>query len=137
MSAPIRDFRDLTAWQAAMELAVGCGDVAAALPRYEAALADQLRRAANGIHAGISEGNGRPTTKDYLKYCRHASSSLNEVFSHLIFISRRYPSIESTQTAIEWVDRTARPLRGLIRALREKESLERKTKGQRRRKEET
>lgn len=59
MAGPIRDFRDLGAWQCAMDLAVACGDVAAALPVFEAALADQIRRAANAVHACIAEGNGR------------------------------------------------------------------------------
>jgi four helix bundle protein len=125
MGDPIRDFRDLAAWQNAIELAVVCGDVADALPAYEFRLAEQLRGAANGVHACISEGNGRPTLTDYLKYLRQASSSLNEVFSHLTFIRRRYPRVAATPAAIEWVDKTARPLRGLIRSLRDKQARER------------
>jgi hypothetical protein len=39
MGGSIRDFRDLAAWQNAIELAVVCGDVADALPAYEADLA--------------------------------------------------------------------------------------------------
>ena len=132
MGGRIRDFRDLGAWQNAMELAVACADVAAALPAFEGALADQLRRAANGVHACISEGNGRPTTIDYLRYLGHANSSLNEVHSHLLFVERRYPSIAATSLAIEWVDRTGRPLRALIRSLKEKEGRAKKTGGSRR-----
>jgi four helix bundle protein len=132
MTGPIRDFRDLGAWQCAMELADACGDVAAALPAFEAALADQLRRAANAIHACIAEGNGRPTTVDYLRYLGHANSSLNEVHSHLLFVERRYRAITAVQVAIEWVDKTGRPLRALIRSLKEKEGRERRTRGTRR-----
>ena len=132
MAGPIRDFRDLGAWQCAMELAVACTDVAAALPAFEAALADQLRRAANAVHACIAEGNGRPTTVDYLRYLGHANSSLNEVHSHLLFVERRYPAVTATQVAIEWVDKTGRPLRALIRSLKQKEGRERRTRGTRR-----
>ena len=132
MAGPIRDFRDLGAWQCAMDLAVACGDVAAALPVFEAALADQIRRAANAVHACTAEGNGRPTTVDYLRYLGHANSSLNEVHSHLLYVERRYPAITATPGALEWVDKTGRPLRALIRSLRVKEGKARGTRGTRR-----
>ena len=125
MGRPIRDFRDLAAWQCAMDLAIACADVCADLPRFEAFLVEQLRHAANTVHASIAEGNGRPTTRDYLRFLGTASSSLNEVRSHLIYIERRYLDLASAKMALQLAERTSRPLQGLIKSLREKLHRER------------
>jgi four helix bundle protein len=126
MPRPIRDFRDLGAWQCAMDLAIACADVCEQLPRFETFLIEQLRHAANTVHASIAEGNGRPTTPDYLRFLGTASSSLNEVRSHLLYIERRFPSIAAARVALEHAERTSRPLQGLIKSLREKLHRERK-----------
>lgn len=128
MAEPIRDFRDLAAWQYAMDLAIACADVCEELPRFEAYVIEQLRHAANTIHASIAEGNGRPTTRDYLRFLGTSSSSLNEVRSHLIYVQRRYPSITTAKIALELAEQTSRPLQGLIKSLREKLHREQKRK---------
>ena len=120
MGRPIRDFRDLGAWQCAMDLAIACADVCAELPRFEAFVIEQLRHAANSVHASIAEGHGRPTTPDYLRYLGTARSSLNEVRSHLFYVERRYPNIAAVKVALDHAEKTSRPLQGLIKSLREK-----------------
>ena len=103
-----------------MELSLLCEDIADALPKKAWKAAQQLREAADSIHLNIAEGNGRPTLPDYLKHLGIADASLNEVQSSLFKISRRYPNIAGTSSAIEVADRVARPLFGLIKALRKK-----------------
>ena len=120
MSGPIRDFRDLVCWQQAIELALVCEDIADALPRKAWKAAQQLREAADSVHLNIAEGNGRPTLPDYLKHLGIADSSLNEVQSNLYKISRRYPTITGTKSALELSDQVAKPLYGLIKALKKK-----------------
>lgn len=120
MSGPIRDYRDLVAWQQAIELAVECRAVARRQPRSEWELASQLRRASTSVHLNIAEGNGRPTLVDYVKYLGSAQSSLNEVGSALHFIGRNFPAIRETDAALRRVVCVAKPLAGL------KASLERK-----------
>ena len=120
MGRPIRDFRDLSAWQCAMDLAITCADVSTELPRFEGFVIEQLRHASNTVHASIAEGNGRPTTADYLRFLGTATSSLNEVRSHLMYVERRYPYIASVKIALEQAEKTSRPLQGLIKSLREK-----------------
>ena len=120
MSGPIRDFRDLVCWQRAIELSLLCDDIADALPRKAWKAAQQLRDAAESVHLNIAEGNGRPTLPDYLKHLGIADASLNEVQSGLFKISRRYPRIEQTPSAIQLADGVARPLHGLKKALRGK-----------------
>ena len=120
MSGPIRDFRDLVCWQQAIELSLLCEDIADALPKKAWKAAQQLREAADSIHLNIAEGNGRPTLPDYLKHLGIADASLNEVQSSLFKISRRYPTISGTSHALEVSDRVAKPLYGLIKALKKK-----------------
>ena len=97
-----------------------CEDIADALPQKSWKAAQQLRDAADSVHLNIAEGNGRPTLPDYLKHLGIADSSLNEVQSGLFKISRRYPRISQTPAALKMTDEVARPLNGLIKALRRK-----------------
>lgn len=107
-------------WQQAIELALACDDVADSLPRKSWKAAQQLREASDSVHLNIAEGNGRPTLPDYLKHLGIADSSLHEVQSNLYKISRRYPTIEKTRTALSLCDKVARPLYGLIKSLKRK-----------------
>ena len=116
---PIRDYRDLAAWQQAIELAVELEAVCDALPRKLWNLASQLRRAANAVHSNISEGNGRPTA-DYHRMLKIAKASLNEIESDLHFVARRYPSMPGLAQARERVDAVVRPLAGLIKSIKRK-----------------
>lgn len=131
MGEPIRDFRHLAAWQYAMDLAIACADTCEELPRFEAFLIEQLRHSSNTVHASIAEGNGRPTTRDYLRFLGTASSSLNETRSHLLYVQRRYPSITAAEVALALAEKTSRPLQGLIKSLREKLHRERKRRSDR------
>lgn len=124
MPGPIRDFRDLVCWQRAIELSLVCEDVADALPKKSWKAAQQLRDAADSIHLNIAEWNGRPTLPDYLRHLGIADASLNEVQSNLFKISRRYPGITGTPAALALAAEVARPLNGMIRALRKKRRVE-------------
>jgi four helix bundle protein len=118
--SPVRDFRDLVAWQEAIELALECDAVCDRLPRRAWNLASQLRRAANSVHANIAEGNGRPTTVDYLRHLGISNASLHEVESNLYFIARRYSGIPGVHEAQQRVSCVAKPLAGLIKSLQRK-----------------
>lgn len=120
MGVRIRDFRDLVCWQQAIELALVCEQVADALPRRSWKSAQQLRDAANSVHLNIAEGNGRPTTADYLHCFGIADASLNEVQSNLHLVARRYPSLTQASVALTISVRVAKPLSGLIRSLKHK-----------------
>jgi four helix bundle protein len=120
MAGPIRDYRDLVAWQQAIELALECRSVARKLPRSEWELASQLRRASTSVHLNIAEGNGRPTLTDYVKYLGNAQSSLNEVDSGLRFVSRLIPGMPEVRIALTRVVSVAKPLAGLKKSLEKK-----------------
>lgn len=115
-SSGIRDYRDLLAWQQAIELAVECEAVCDALPRRAWQLASQIRRAANSVHSNIAEGNGRATTPDYLRHLSMANGSLREIESDLHFIARKYSGIGTTKNAQQRATVVAMLLSGLRKA---------------------
>jgi four helix bundle protein len=66
-------------YQRSLELARLSAEVIAALPRGQAALADQLRRAAASITLNFAEGCGKASAKDRKRYFLAARGSANEV----------------------------------------------------------
>lgn len=124
MSETIRDFRDLVAWQRALDLAVLVRDVCRKLLRDEWELASQMRRVATPVHSNIAEGNGRAIA-DYLRGLYMSRSSLNELESDLLYVRRCYSARVDAQPAIELAMNTRRPLFGLIRELEKKKNGER------------
>ncbi len=73
-------YRDLSAWKAAMALAVEVYRVVnVAAVRNDFALVDQLRRAAISVPSNIAEGAGRGTNQDALRFLYIARGSLCEL----------------------------------------------------------
>jgi four helix bundle protein len=80
----IEGFRDLVAWQKAMDLTVTCYQLSRAFPTDERfGLTSQLRRAAVSVAANIAEGKGRGFNKAFVNYLSIAGGSLCEVSTHL------------------------------------------------------
>ncbi|MEX2154691.1 MAG: four helix bundle protein [Gemmatimonadaceae bacterium] len=118
--APIRDYRDLIAWQKAMDLAVACEKVCVELPARASSLVTQIRRAAVSIPANIAEGNGRFSRPDYLKHLSIANGSVRELESHLEFAKRAYGRTEAIEASLKLALEVCKLLAGLVRALRGK-----------------
>jgi four helix bundle protein len=104
-STKIVSFRDLDAWQAAMDLAVVAHEVAAQLPteqRFE--LGSQVRRAATSVPSNVAEGYAHRSDRSYLRHVRIALGSLWELDTQLE-LARRLgligaPDLESPRAAI-------------------------------------
>ena len=82
----MRDYRKIKAWVLADDLAVQIYTLTKQFPKDEVfALTSQLRRAGYSVPSNISEGAGRRTTKDFLRFLDIAKGSVNEVqyFIHL------------------------------------------------------
>ena len=85
----INSFRDLTVWQASMDLADVCFDIVEAIPHpYRFTFADQLIRAGISIPSNIAEGSRRPT-KAYLNHLSYSLGSHGEVETVFELIHRR------------------------------------------------
>jgi four helix bundle protein len=113
------NYRDLIAWQRAMELVIAVYNATATLPRTELfGLTSQMRRAAVSVPSNIAEGQGRHSRRDYCRFLYHARGSLLEVETQVILAARLdYLSRESATDLFKAARRTGRPLNGLIRHL--------------------
>ena len=115
----IRSYRDLKAWQKAMELSRRIYAETKALPREEAyGLTAQIRRAAVSVPANIAEGWGRNVRRDYLRFLRIARGSVFEVETLLILAADfGYFASAAPDGLMALAGECARTLQGLIRSL--------------------
>jgi four helix bundle protein len=116
----IRSFRDLLAWQRAMDLAEGVYVATRAWPSDEVyGMTAQVRRAAVSVMANIAEGKGRSGSREFLHHLSIADGSLSEVEALLLFAHRLSYVDEATLDRLQrQLDETRNLLRGLIRSLR-------------------
>ena len=110
-------FRDLKVWQHAMKLAVECAKAAKRFPEEEqAALAEQLRRAAHSVPLNIAEGASRKGPREFRRFLDTARGSLCEVQTALeIARSMEYLSDAEFQRVDAIATETAKTLWGLLR----------------------
>ena len=78
----MKDFHDLDCYKNSKKLYPVIVKVTRTYPREGYQLADQTRRAANGIHACIAEGFGR-SVAEFKNYLTRALGSNNEIISHI------------------------------------------------------
>ena len=115
----IRNYRDLIAWQRAMDLVETVYHVTRAWPKEEMyGLTNQVRRAATSIPANIAEGQGRTGPKELLHHLSIANGSLCEVETFAL-ISRRlgYIDEQACQQLITQTTEVARLIGGLMKSL--------------------
>lgn len=85
----IRDYRDLTVWQEAMDIAESVYLITRGFPREELfGMTSQMRRAAASIPANIAEGFGRAQPKAFVQFLRIAQGSLKELETHAMLSHR-------------------------------------------------
>jgi four helix bundle protein len=73
-------YRELLAWQAAHEMAIGAYRVSASWPSHERfGIISQLRRAAVSAPTNIVEGSARPGSAEFKRFLGYALASLAEV----------------------------------------------------------
>jgi four helix bundle protein len=116
----IRSFRDLRAWNAAMDLVLTTYGLVRKLPASERfALGEQLRRAAISIPSNIAEGHAGGPRGRYLHHVRIAVGSLAELDTQLE-IGRRLKILASDDLSrvVEQLTETRQLLHALVRALR-------------------
>ncbi len=119
MSAPIRTFRDLIAWQKAFGLGKRVYAVTEAFPERERfGLTVQLRRGAVSVASNIAEGYGRGSTADYVRFLKVARGALYELDTQLMFaVEFAYCGSESYAGVKDELDECERVLAGLIRSM--------------------
>lgn len=114
-------YKDLIAWQKAMDLVNAVYDARDTFPRREIySLTDQLRRAAVSIPSNIAEGQAHYSNREFLHFLRHSRGSLAEVETQILIAQRRnYLSESQTVDILKRADEGGRVLSGLINSLKE------------------
>jgi four helix bundle protein len=115
-----QNYRDLIAWQKAMDLVEGVYQSTRPWPREELyGLTGQVRRAAGSIAANIAEGQGRTSKNEFLHHLSIAHGSLREVET-LVLIAQRlgYAPDAPVANLMDSCAEVGRLLHGLMRSLR-------------------
>jgi four helix bundle protein len=115
-----KSFRDLFAWQRAIELAVSVYTLTGSFPSSEKfGLSFQLRRAAVSVASNIAEGYGRTTRGEYLQFLGQARGSNSEVETQLVIVRaigmNVGPEVKGAESLCADVGRL---LNGLMKSLR-------------------
>jgi four helix bundle protein len=114
-----RNFRDLVAWQRAMDLCVQVYRVTKQLPREETyGLTNQIRRASVSIPSNIAEGQGRGGDREWFQFLRIAYGSLREVETQTMIAGRLgYISEADVDGLLETAAEVGRLINGLLKRL--------------------
>ncbi len=117
----VRTYSDLIAWQKAVTLVTSVYDLTQRFPRREQySLCDQLQRAAVSVPSNIAEGQGRLSTREFLRSLGTARGSLFEVETQIIIARNlHYATVEETETLLQRTREVGRILNGLIESLRQ------------------
>lgn len=115
----VRNYRDLVAWQKAMEFVEAVYELSRDFPADERfALTNQLRRAAVSVPSNIAEGEGRFSKPDFARFLSIALGSLREAETQIeIALRLKYCHRDSTAMAMGLADEVGRLIRGLANSL--------------------
>lgn len=115
----IESYRDLMAWQGAMNLAEVCYRLTKGFPKEEMyGMTSQIRRASSSVPANIAEGYGRKNRKEYIHFLYIAQGSLKELETHLLLSQRvQLSTSQSVNAALTQCESVGRLLFALIKAL--------------------
>ena len=119
MNKPVQDYRDLVAWQKAMELVPTVYTQVKKLPREELhCLSAQIRRAAVSIPANIAEGHSRRHTREFIQHLSIARGSTAELATLLeIAVRLSYLAREEVTPLTERIIEIRRLTAGLMTRL--------------------
>ncbi len=116
---PVQNYRELIAWQKAMDLVVRIYQITESFPKTETfGLTNQMRRAAVSIPSNIAEGQGRSTTKDFMLFLHIARGSLQELETQVTIAQRLGFITEAVHMELTTnIYEIARILSGLLKSL--------------------
>jgi four helix bundle protein len=127
----LSSYKDLIAWQKAMDLVAAIYDATEAFPSHEQfGLVSQLRRAAVSVPSNIAEGKAHYSNRDFVRFLRHARGSVAEIETQvLIAQQRQYLHEEATTKLTQQLDELGRILSGLIKSLKDREPAQNSDSG--------
>ena len=115
----VESYRDLIAWQKAMELVADIYLATMKLPHAERfGLVSQLRRAAVSVPSCLAEGHSRGSTREFVRYIAMALGSLAEIETQLLICRRLEFLIDAdVRKLLESCSEQTRIMGGLNRSL--------------------
>jgi len=116
---PVQSYRQLIAWQKAMDFVAEVYKVTRTFPKDEMyEMTSQLRRAAVSIPSNIAEGQGRQTTGEFRQFLGHARGSLLETETQILLCERlEYLDRKTMETLIGHAAELGRILNGWMNSL--------------------
>ena len=85
----IRHYRDLIAWQRAIDVVQLVYEVSASCPKEELyGIVNQMRRSAISIPSNIAEGQGRKSDRDFQRHLAIAHGSICEMETQVMLAGR-------------------------------------------------
>ena len=117
----VQSYRELVAWQKAMDLTAEVYRITKSFPNDELyGITSQLRRASVSVPANIAEGQGRQTTGEFRQFLGHARGSLLETETHILLAMRlRYIPEAAGEVLLRQTAELGKVLNGLIASLRQ------------------
>jgi len=121
-----RNYRDLIAWQRAMDLVEEVYRLVEQFPQSELyGLSSQIRRAAVSVPSNIAEGQGRDTKKEFNHFLSIAMGSLREVETQLMIAVRlQFLSNSDIEKAMNLAEECGKTINGLKKHLRQSQDEE-------------
>lgn len=115
-----QSYKDLFAWQKAMDFVVAIYKCTNAFPRDETyGLAAQLRRTAVLIPTNIAQGQARFSPGEFFSFLGRARGALVEVETQVILTQRlQYLTDERAQQVLDKASELGKILNGLISSIR-------------------
>jgi four helix bundle protein len=112
-----KNYRDLFAWQKAMDLVELVYKQSQRFPREEQfGLTAQIRRAAVSIPSNIAEGQGRDSSPEFARFLHIAHGSLREVETQILITERLgFAAAADVTQVIELASEVGRLINGLIK----------------------
>jgi len=115
----VRSFRDLIAWQKAMDFAETVHKESVGFPKEETyGLRSQLRGAAVSVPSNIAEGQGRKSTSEFRHFLSIAYGSLCEAQTQALLTQRfGYFTEETAESIVNQGEEVGRIINGLYDSL--------------------
>jgi four helix bundle protein len=115
----VKNYRDLIAWQKAMDLVEAVYRATRAFPADERfGLSSQLRRAIVSVPSNIAEGQGRRSSKEFAHFLSLAHGSLREAETQMLIAERlSYLPESDAHALLERSSEVGRLITGLANSL--------------------
>ncbi len=117
---PIRSYKDLIAWQKAIELTTAIYATTQKFPKEEMfGLTSQLRRAAVSVPSNIAEGQARNSSREFGHFLTIALGSLNEAETQLLIAQKLgYLAPETVAILLKDASEVGKIIQGLAASLK-------------------